>query len=149
MKSRHSCVPGALRFTRRHLLRTAACGFGGLALHTMTTRLAQATSRTKDNQVPQHTPRAKRVIFLFMAGGPSQADLFDPKQLITKNHGQTVVAPVDGQQVRVGVEKFLAMGPIAPVRPRGQSGMMISDLMPHLASVADELCLLRAMCTDN
>ena len=84
-----------------------------------------------------------------MAGGPSQADLFDPKPLIAKKHGQTVAAPVDDQQIRVGVEKFLAMAPVSPVRPRGQSGMMMSDLLPNLAEVADDLCLLRAMYTDN
>ena len=96
-----------------------------------------------------HTPRAKRVIFLFMEGGPSQADLFDPKQLIVKSHGRTVAPPVDDNLIRLGVDKYLAMRPIAPVRPRGDSGMMISDLMPNLATVADDLCLLRTLQTDN
>jgi len=137
------------RMSRRDLLQVAACGFGGVALQGMTASLAQAASSTLTERGPHHRPRAKRVIFLFMAGGPSQADLFDPKPFITKNHGQTIAAPVDDHQLRVGVEKFLAMGPVAPVRPRGESGMMISDLMPNVASVADDLCLLRAMHTDN
>ena len=84
-----------------------------------------------------------------MSGGPSQADLFDPKPLIVANHGKVINAPVDDQQIRVGVEQFLAMGPVAPVHPRGAAGTRISDLLPHLASVADELCLLQAMYTDN
>jgi hypothetical protein len=135
---------------RRQLLQAAGCGFGGVALHSMVTGLAAgASSQPLAVRAPLLTPRAKRVIFLFMGGGPSQMDLFDPKPLITKNHGKTVEAPVDDQQIRLGVDKFLAMGPVRPVRPRGDSGMMISDLMPHLAGVADDLCLLRAMHTDN
>ena len=141
-------------FSRRHWLQTATCGFGGLALHSLLAREAQAAKPTARSgplapQASHHPARAKRVIFLFMAGGPSQADLFDPKSLIAKRHGQTVAAPVDKDQIRVGVEKFLALGPIAPVRPRGESGMMMSDLLPNLARVADDLCLLRAMHTDN
>ena len=135
--------------TRRQCLQTAACGFGGLALEGLAAKTAQAASSPLAVRTPHHVPRAKRIIFLFMAGGPSQSDLFDPKPLITQKHGETVEAPVDDQQIRVGVEKFLAMGPVAPVRPRGESGIRISDLMPNLAGVADDLCLLRAMHTDN
>ena len=136
------------RLTRRQMLQTAGCGFGSLALHSLATRVCAARN-SLEPRLPHHAPRAKRAIFLFMAGGPSQADLFDPKPLITKKHGQTVSAPVDDRQIRVGVDRFLAMGPIASVRPRGESGMRISDLMPRLAAVADDLCLLRAMVTDN
>lgn len=136
--------------SRRQWLQTATCGFGGLALQGMATRVARAAAgRPLAPRAPHYPPRAKRVIFLFMAGGPSQADLFDPKPMIAEKHGQTIDSPVKDNQIRVGVEKFLAMGPVAPVRPRGESGMMISDLMPQVASVADDLCLLRAMYTDN
>ena len=134
---------------RRQMLQAAGCGFGSVALHSMMTGLAGAASQPLAVRAPLLNPRAKRVIFLFMGGGPSQMDLFDPKPLITKNHGKAVEAPVDDQQIRLGVDKFLAMGPVLPVRPRGDSGVMISDLMPHLAGVADDLCLLRAMHTDN
>ena len=135
--------------SRRGLLQAAACGFGSVALQGITAGMTQAASRTLAARVPHHPPKAKRVIFLFMAGGPSQPDLFDPKPFIVKNHGQTIAAPVDDHQLRVGVSKFLAMGPVARVRPRGESGMMVSDLLPHLAGVADDLCLLRGMYTDN
>jgi hypothetical protein len=132
------------------MLRAAGCGFGGLALSSMATSLSQAAASPLAVRRPHHAPQAKRVIFLFMAGGPSQADLFDPKALIVKNHGNIINAPVDDVQIRVGVENgFIAMGPVAPVRPRGESGMTVSDLMPNLASVADDLCLLRGMYTDN
>ena len=89
------------------------------------------------------------MIFLFIQGGPSQLDLFDPKSLITRKHGEKISPPIDGNKVTIGVDKYLALAPVAPVRPRGDSGMMISDLMPQLASVADDLCLLRAVHTDN
>ena len=138
-----------LSLSRRQMLQTAACGFGGLALHDMAARVAQASSGPLAIRAAHAASRAKRVIFLFMGGGPSQMDLFDPKPLITKNHGNSVAPPVGDHQIRIGVEKYLAMGPVAPVRQRGQSGTKISDLMPQLASVADELCLLRAMHTDN
>ena len=94
-------------------------------------------------------PKAKRVIFLFMAGGPSQQDLFDPKPFITGKHGQKINSPLRKEVTQVGTEQYLALGPVAPVQPRGQSGMTISDLMPHLASVADDICLLRGMNADN
>ena len=106
--------------TRRQLLQNAACGFGGLALQAMTSNLARAATPL-DARPPHFLPRAKRMIFLFMAGGPSQEDLFDPKPEIAKNHGKTVSAKVDDQQIRVGVEKFIAMKPAAPVRPHGES----------------------------
>ena len=138
-----------LSISRRQMLQTAACGFGGLALHGMSGKPAQASSGPLAPLAPHAAAPAKRVIFLFMGGGPSQMDLFDPKPLITKNHGKGVSPPIDDEQIRVGVEQFLAMGPVAPVRPRGESGTKISDLMPRLAEVADELCLLRAVHTDN
>jgi Protein of unknown function (DUF1501) len=134
---------------RRDLLRLAACGFGGLALQGMISSLARAATGPLAARPPHFAPRAKRVIFLFIQGGPSQLDLFNPKPLIAKKHGEKISPPVDGHKVTIGVDKYLALAPAVPVRPRGDSGMMISDLMPHLASVADNLCLLRAVNTDN
>jgi hypothetical protein len=131
------------------LLRAAACGFGSVALQGILSSLARAAGGPLTAHEPHFAPRAKRMIFLFIQGGPSQLDLFDPKSLITRKHGEKIRPPVDGNKVTIGVDKYLALAPIAPVRPRGDSGMMISDLMPHLASVADELCLLRAVHTDN
>jgi hypothetical protein len=134
---------------RRHLLRTAACGFGALAFQGMVSRLAHAAEGALSSRSAHFTPRAKRVIFLFMQGGPSQLDLFDPKPLIARKHGEKINPPIDGYEVSIGVDKYLALAPSVPIRPRGDSGMMISDLMPHLAGVADDLCLLRAVHTDN
>ncbi len=88
--------------SRRQLLRTACCGFGGLALHSMTAAATSgvATVGGLSTLAPHLTPKAKRVIFLFMAGGPSQCDLFDEKPLITKNHGEQVSPKLPGTQQR-------------------------------------------------
>ncbi len=135
--------------TRRQLLKTAACGFGGLALSGIFAQASQAADSIGVG-APHLRPRARRMIFVFLAGGPSQGDLFAPKEHITNKHGQAIDSPVgDDGQIRVGIAQFLPMKPVAPVRPRGQCGMMMSDLLPNLAGVADELCLLRAMEADN
>jgi len=134
---------------RRHCLQRAACGFGALALHDILHSAASDSAHVASGRDLDLTPRAKRVIFLFMAGGPSQIDLFDPKDYIRGKHGEAIDSPLDKNVTQVGTEKFLALGAMAPVKPRGQSGMMISDLMPHLASIADDVCLLRGMNADN
>jgi hypothetical protein len=134
-----------LPISRRQWLQRSACGIGALALQD----IVHAASNPLAAQIPGMVPKAKRVIFLFMGGGPSQQDLFDPKPFITSKHGQTIDSPLRKEVTQVGTEKYLALGPVAPVRPRGQSGMVISDLMPHLASVADDICLLRGMTADN
>jgi Protein of unknown function (DUF1501) len=127
------------------MLQASSLGFGGLALADM----IHAADRSQAVSTFGQVPKAKRVIFLFMAGGPSQHDLFDPKKFIREKHGQTIDSPLRKEVTQIGTEKFLALAEAAPVRPRGQSGMMISDLLPHLATVADDICLLRGMNADN
>jgi len=127
------------------MLRSAACGFGGLAL----ADIVRAATNPSAAQIPGSIPKVKRVIFLFMAGGPSQQDLFDPKEFIREKHGQPIDSPLRKEVTQVGTEKLLALGAMSPVRPRGESGMMISDLMPHLSNIADDICLLRGMNADN
>lgn len=134
-----------LNLTRRHCLQHTACGFGSLAL----ADLLQAGSGSHSLPQPHFSPRAKRVIFLFMQGGPSQMDLFDPKPFIQQRHGQPLDSPLSKTILQVGTERFLALGTPVPVRPQGQCGMPISDLLPHLAKVADEICLLKGMNADN
>ena len=134
--------------SRRALLQTSACGFGGLALHGLLAQQSIADSESRAG-APHHPPRAQRVIFLYMSGGPSQIDLFDPKPLIDQKHGTRISPPIDGREVTVGVDRYLALGSKWQATPRGASGVTISDLLPHLARVADELCLLKAMETDN
>lgn len=135
--------------TRRQWLQSTSCGFGAVALHDLLARDTEASTNPLHPTQPHHAPRAQRVIFLFISGGPSQLDLFDPKPWISRRHGQKITLPVDDVQIRVGINESMAMAPVAPVRPRGECGMLMSDLLPHLSTVADELCLLRGMHTDN
>jgi hypothetical protein len=135
--------------SRRHFLQCAACGFGGVALQSMLADVAAAAENPLAMRAPHFTPRAKRVIFLFMAGGPSQLDLFVPKPRLARDHGQRVGLSNLPKGIPVGTEKFLTLGPAAEFAPRGQSGAMISTLMPHLAGVADDLCFLHGMQVDN
>lgn len=141
------CISPAI-LSRRNLLHTAACGFGGLALTSLLAGLARAGVDAR-GLAPHFTPRAKRVIFLFMQGGPSQHDLFDYKPRLEQDHGQRVGANVQERGLTLGVDKYLTLGPAAPFRQRGGCGMWMSDLLPHLAGVADDLCLLRALEADN
>ena len=133
------------RLSRRDWLCRTSAGFGSIALNS----LLHAASGPLAVHPPMLKPRAKRVIFLFMAGGPSQMDLFDPKPLIQKHHGTSVNAPLPEQHRHESTQGLLALGTDIPVRPRGQSGVTISDLLPHTAAIADELCLLRAVHADN
>ena len=131
--------------SRRAWLQRTSAGFGAMALH----GLAQGAANPLAPLPSRLQARAKRVIFLYMAGGPSQMDLFDPKPLIQKKHGHSVAVPLPEKDKHVSTAKLLALGTEIPVRPRGQSGVTISDLLPHTAAIADELCLLRAVQADN
>ncbi|MFT5468649.1 MAG: hypothetical protein ACI8UO_003760 [Verrucomicrobiales bacterium] len=97
-------------------------------------------------------PRAKRVIYLFMHGGPSQIDLFDPKPNLQKQRGQELPKSVRGEQRLTGMTSGQKTLPIAPsvfqFAQHGQSGASISELMPHLGGVADDLCFIRSMHTE-
>lgn len=139
--------PGA--FSRRNFLRGTACGFGALALNALLTERALAERSPLAPRQPHFRPRAKRVIFLFMAGGPSQHDLFDYKPRLKAEEGKKPNFPSTDRGVTVGMQNSMSLGPMSPFAPRGQSGMMMSDLLPHLANIADDICLLRGMAADN
>ena len=84
-----------------------------------------------------------------MAGGPSQHDLFDFKPRLARDHGKPTGVRASDKLISVGLDKWLTLGPMAKFAPRGKSGLLISDLLPKLAGVADELCLLKGMQVDN
>jgi hypothetical protein len=130
------------------MLQQSACGFGALALQAMLAK-AETAGNPLAAQPPLHEPKAKRVIFLFMSGGPSQHDLFVPKPRLAEYHGKKVGVSGLPQGIQIGTEKFITLGPAGPILPRGESGATISDLMPHLSGVADELCFLHALRGDN
>ena len=142
-------VPRMPSVNRRDFLRRAACGFGGVALHAMLADMAAVANNPLAPRMPHFPARAKRVIFLFMAGGPSQHDLFVPKPRLVRDHGLRVGVTNLPTGAPVGTDKFLTLGPMTPILPRGESGATISTLLPHLAKVADELCFLHGMQVDN
>jgi hypothetical protein len=137
--------------TRRHFFHDCGVGIGAAALASLLARDGLATPRRDPlaPKKPHFPPRAHAVIFLFMAGGPSQLDLFDPKPELNRLAGQTVPASfTQGKRFAFikGDAKLLG-SPRKFVRA-GECGMDISDLLPHHQTIADELCWLRGMRTD-
>jgi hypothetical protein len=139
-------------FSRRAFLERSAMGFGTLALsHLLARELAASEENLGGADLRPRTghfpPRAKAVILLMQNGGPSQVDLFDPKPELTKRSGQKHPQKVESFQP--GSQANLLMGSPFRFSPHGQCGMEISELLPHIGSVADELCLVRSMVCDN
>jgi uncharacterized protein (DUF1501 family) len=136
------------RLTRRMLLGRAATGIGAAALHSLLSRDGLASGA----RTPLHRPRASRVIYLFMADGPSQLDLFDHKPKMKDWYDRDLPESVRGGQRITTMTSGQARFPIAPSIYRfarhGESGAVISELMPHLATVADELCFVKSMHTN-
>ena len=137
--------------TRRHFLKSCSLGLGAVALNSLTgfDSLAAAAS-SKKLSTPHFSPRAKRVIYLHMAGSPSQLELFDYKPELERLH-QELCPPslLEGKRFAFinGTPKML--GPQATFSQHGQSGAWISDKLPKLATKADEICFLKAMHTDE
>src|SRR5437867_5396318 len=138
-------------FSRREVLRRGACGFGSLALTALLgEEISQAADRTENPLAPKQphfTPRARRVIFLYMCGGPSQLDTFDPKPRLDKENGQPVPFQRSLTFNNEGA-KGLLKSPF-PFSRFGSSGLTVSALFPNIAQFADELCVLRSMVGDG
>jgi len=146
--------------SRRDFLRRAGCGFGLLALDSLlardgllaATRNMQHASRLANPlapKAPHFAPRARNVIFLFMSGGPSHVDLFDPKPELIRLAGQPIPESFGQFKTRRNVAKNKLLPPLRPFRPHGQSGIEVSDFLPHVAQHVDELCLLRGCYGDS
>ncbi len=138
--------------TRRHFFEQASFGIGGLALASLldTTVSARAQALADPSRRLQYAPKAKRVIYLFMAGAPSQLDLFDPKPALNTHDGKDIPAEfIQGERFAFikGTPKLL--GSPFSFKRHGQSGAEISELMPHLASVADDIAIVRSMRTNQ
>jgi uncharacterized protein (DUF1501 family) len=133
---------------RRHFLRSAVVGS---ALFPAIVRSLAAEDRTDPlAPKPPHFPaKAKRVIFLFMSGGVSHVDTFDPKPKLTADHGKQVKLDHPETRNRPGYEKLFLKKPQWAFKPRGKSGMEISELFPHLATRADDIALIRSMHTGH
>jgi len=134
--------------TRREFIQDAFCGFGSIALASM---LHQQQLRADDGVInplapkrPHLNPKAKSVIFLFMSGGPSHLETFDPKPLLNKLHGQS-------RPKEFGEAKYQFISPTAKLfgtkrtfRKYGESGIEVSDLFPHTAQCVDDMAILRS-----
>src|ERR1043165_6550814 len=135
-------------FSRRRLLGRAACGFGALAL----AGLAGGDLRADDapRLALHHPPKAKRVIFLFMAGGVSQWDSLDWKPELVKQDGRMLDFADERAIKRGGTgANRRVMKPLWEFRQRGQSGLWASELFPHIARHMDELCVINSMQTEG
>ncbi len=133
--------------TRRELLRGGGVGLGAIALAQLLARDASAA----DGDARHHPARAKRVIYLFMAGAPSQLELFEPKDTLQRLDGEPVPASfvagkrfafVDGAHAKL-------MGTKRTFARYGECGAQVSELLPHTAGIVDELCFLRGVHTNE
>jgi hypothetical protein len=140
-----SSSPARLLLPRRELLRDSCLGFGGLALASLLQRVGLAQGPAANPLAalpPHHAPRAKRMIFLFMHGGPSQVDTFDYKPLLQRDHGK----PFPGAKPRIQFAKTgnLLASPWKFAQ-HGQSGLWVSELFPHVAKHVDDLCFVKSL----
>ena len=140
--------------TRRKFLASATGSLGSLALSCLLERqaaFAAPKAQTSPQNLQRLAPRAKRVIHLCMAGGPSQFETLDPKPIMTRRDGQPMpesltqgqpIAQLQGQALKI-------MGPRAGFSRCGTSGVEVADTFPHIQKVADELCIVRSMMTEQ
>nr|WP_295922269.1 DUF1501 domain-containing protein [uncultured Dyadobacter sp.] len=142
--------------TRRHFLQSCGFGLGALGLGSLLTscdgsgKPTSVTGTADHKLIPQFAPKAKRVIYIHMAGAPSQLELFDYKPELEKYHGKDCPAEfLEGKKFAFiqGVPKML--GPLGKFAQYGQSGAWMSDYIPYLQTVADEITFLKAMHTDQ
>ena len=131
--------------TRREALKASACGFGSLALAALCSDASAKESQSPlAAKQPHFTPKVKRVIFMFMEGGPSHVDTFDYKPALAKHEGKT--PPYDQPRAGSTGHKDSVMQP-SPFKfsQHGESGLWISDRFPNLAKHADDLCVINSM----
>lgn len=133
-------------FSRRKLLQTAG-GLGGLALASLIR--ADSARVNANSEAALKPPRVKRVIWLFMHGGPSHVDLFDPKPDLNKLAGQPLPDSFGEVSTRRKVATNPLLAPVKPFRNWGQSGLPISDFLPETAQRADDLCVIRSLHGDS
>src|SRR5438270_557155 len=131
---------------RRALLRQSAAGVGLLGLRTLMAADSSQASLLAPKP-PHFAPKAKRIIFLLMHGGPSSIDTFDPKPRLERDNGK----PIPFKRGLTFGETSVGglMKPLWPFKQYGQSGIPVSDLFPHVGSCADDLCVIRSMVGDG
>src|SRR6185369_15783392 len=136
--------------TRRDMLRASAGGFGQLVLAALAGERARAESRPSAGPfplaAPHFPPRARRIIFLFMWGGPSHVDLFDPKSRLNTEDGKQLAGKsVGSDREQLGT----LLGSPFRFAQHGAGGTWISELFPQLSRHADKLCVIRSLHTEG
>jgi hypothetical protein len=144
-----------LNVTRRHFLTKAGLGIGSAALGTMLFKdqlFGTSAASIIPLGVAQFAPKAKRIIYLFQNGAPSQLETFDYKPLLNKMHGEELPASIRKGQRLTGMtsnqESFPLVGSTFGFAQHGQSGAWVSELFPHMASIVDEMCIVKSMHTE-
>ncbi len=143
-----------LRINRRQFFGRAATGIGTAALATLLTKDLQGAVETSSGVgrglpgFPNFAPRAKRVIYMLMSGGPPHMDTLDYKPGLEKYRGQELPQSVQmGQRLSTMTQgsKHIVLPPIVPFKQYGKSGTWISDYLPHLGSIVDDVCFIKSM----
>jgi len=144
-----------LNVTRRHFLTKAGLGLGGAALGGLLFKdqfIGAESQAAMQLGVAQFAPKAKRIIYLFQNGAPSQLETFDYKPLLNKMHGAELPASIRMGQRLTGMtsnqEKFPLVGSTFNFAQHGQSGAWVSELFPHMAAIVDDLCFIKTMHTE-
>src|SRR3954469_19385717 len=149
--------PLRLQLSRRALLGRGASGLGALALASLLnpslSRAAETVASQRYGGVVQplhRTPRAKRVIWLTMAGGPSHLETLDYKPKLAAMHGQPMPASYTAGMpiAQLQGQKLVCFAPQHPFKRYGQSGQEICEIFPEVGGVADEICVIRSMVTE-
>ena len=147
--------PDILRQTRRHFLSRASAGVGAMALASLghgRVGPADDAARSVARMAPHFAPKAKRIIYLFQSGGPSQLDLFDHKPALQDRNGQELPDSVRQGQRLTGMSGNQASLPMAGAQFKferhGECGMWVSELLPRTAAIVDDLCFVRSMQTE-
>ena len=139
-----------MNISRRHALRDMACGFGGLAMGALAHQQARADGAVPPGKILHHSPKAKRVIFLFMAGGVSHVDSYDYKEKLFRDDGKMI--RFDDARTLAKTRKIVehrVMKPLWNFEQYGQTGQHVSELFPHTARHVDDLCFLKGMHTEG
>ena len=137
--------------SRRWFLRDCGVGLAGLMLNSLGGNSASAANAAGSSMslLPHFQPKAKRVIYLFQAGGPSQFELFDPKPELTRMNGKLPPAGLlDGYRAAFINPNSSLLGAKFNFSKHGRAGMDFSELIPHMAGIADDACFVRSMFTD-
>ena len=146
------------KFTRRDFLTKTSLGLGALTLGSLinpTPVLGNINNNALNFnlKLPHFPAKAKRIIYLFQSGAPSHLDIFDYKPLLKKMHGKEIPDSVRGEQrltgMTAGQASFPLVSSIFNFKQHGESGIWMSDLMPHTSKIVDELCFIKSMYTEE